>query len=84
MKLGSWNFIQMSPENLYHDEFTTCFQGFSSGSVVKDLPASTGDTGSNPGPGRFNIRWGNEAWIPQPLKPSRLGVWLCNERSLSL
>ena len=74
----------MSPENLYHDGFTTCYQGFSSGSVVKDLPANAGDTGSILGPGRFNILWGNEAWVPGLLKPPRLGVWLCNERSLSL
>ena len=31
------------------------FQGFLSGSVVKDLPANAGDVGSLPGPGRSHM-----------------------------
>ena len=34
-------------------------QDFLSGSVVKNLPASAGDMGSIPGPGRFHMPWGN-------------------------
>ena len=33
--------------------------GFPGGPVVKNLPASTGDTGSIPGPGRSHMPWGN-------------------------
>ena len=29
--------------------------GFSGGAVVKDPPASAGDTGSSPGPGRSHV-----------------------------
>ena len=29
------------------------------GAVVKNQPASAGDTGSSPGPGRFHIPWSN-------------------------
>ena len=31
--------------------------GFLGGSVVKNLPANAGDTGSIPGPGRSHISW---------------------------
>ena len=30
-------------------------RGFPGGSVVKNLPASAGDTGSSPGPGRSHM-----------------------------
>ena len=33
--------------------------GFPSGSVVKNSPASAGDTGSIPGTGRSQMPWGN-------------------------
>jgi len=33
--------------------------GFPSGSVVKNPPASAGDTGSIPDPGRSNMQWSN-------------------------
>ena len=29
------------------------------GAVVKNPPANAGDTGSNPGPGRFHMPWSN-------------------------
>ena len=32
---------------------------FYSGPVVKTLPASAGNTGSIPGPGRSHLLWGN-------------------------
>ena len=32
---------------------------FPSGPVVKNLPAKARDTGSIPGPGRFDIQWGS-------------------------
>ena len=32
---------------------------FPGGAVDKDLPASAGDTGSIPGPGRFHMPWSN-------------------------
>ena len=33
--------------------------GFPGGTVVKNLPANAGDTGSSPGPGRFHMPWSN-------------------------
>ena len=33
--------------------------GFPGGPVVKNLPASAGNTGSIPGPGRSHTQWGN-------------------------
>ena len=35
--------------------------------MVKNLPASAGDTGSSPGPGRSHMPWSNEACVPQLL-----------------
>ena len=34
-------------------------RGFPGGPVVKTLPASAGDTGSSPGPGRSHMLWSN-------------------------
>ena len=42
-------------------------EGFPDGSVVKNLCASAGDTGSIPDLGRFHMLWGNEAHVPQLL-----------------
>ena len=36
-------------------DFRNNFQGFPGGAVVKNLPASAGDTGSSPGPGRSRM-----------------------------
>ena len=33
--------------------------------MVKNLPAGAGDMGSNPGPGRSHMLWGNQASAPQ-------------------
>ena len=38
--------------------------------MVKNLPANVGDTGSNPGPGRFHMSQGNKAHVPQLVKPA--------------
>ena len=48
---------------------------FPGGAVVKNPPASAGDTGSIPGPGRSHMPQGNQACAPQLLKPmySRAG-----------
>ena len=35
------------------------FGGFPGGSVIKNLPASAGDTGSIPGLGRSHMPWSN-------------------------
>ena len=42
---------------------------FSGGPVVKNLPASAGDGGSIPGPGRSRVLWGSWARVPQLLSP---------------
>ena len=34
-------------------------KGFPGGAVVKSPPASAGDTGSSPGPGRSHMPWSN-------------------------
>ena len=47
---------------------------FPGGPVVRNLPASAGDTGSIPGLGRFNMLWGNWAWVPKLLKPAHPGA----------
>ena len=36
-----------------------CYKDFPGGAVVKNLPASAGDTGSSPGPGRSHMPWSN-------------------------
>ena len=41
--------------------------GFLGGSVVKNLPANVGDTGSISGPGRSHMPWSIEAQAPQLL-----------------
>ena len=35
--------------------------------MVKNPPDNAGDTGSIPGPGRYNMPWSNEARAPQLL-----------------
>ena len=42
-------------------------EGFPRGSVVKNLPVSSGDTGSSPGPGRSHMPQSNKAHAPQLL-----------------
>ena len=56
--------------------------GFPDGSVAKNLPANTGDTGSIPCPGRCHLLQSNYAHEPQLLKPEHLEPVLCNRRSL--
>ena len=41
--------------------------GFPGGAVVKKPPASAGDTGSSPGPGRSHMPQSNETRVPQLL-----------------
>ena len=67
--------------------------GFPGGTVIKNPPANTGDTGSSPGPGRSHMSRSNEthepqllslcsrAHEPQLLKPVRLEPVLRNKRS---
>ena len=40
---------------------------FPGGAVVKNPPASAGDTGAIPGPGRSHMPWSNQARAPQLL-----------------
>ena len=40
---------------------------FPRGTVVKNLPASAGDTGSSPGPGRSHMPQSNRSRVPQLL-----------------
>ena len=52
------------------------FWGFPGGTVVEDLPANAGDTGSSPGLGRSHMPRSNWACEPQLLS---LRVWsLCS------
>ena len=50
--LVSFPTVQESPQ-------IKSFSGFPGGSVVKNPPASVGDTGSIPGPGRFHMLQSN-------------------------
>ena len=43
----------------------------------KNSPANAEDTGSIPGPGRFQMTQSNEARVPQLLKPTHLEPVLC-------
>ena len=54
---------------------------FPGGTVVKNLSANAGDTGSIPSPGRSHMPRSNEARVPQLLKPRTLEPVLCNKRS---
>ena len=66
---------------------------FPGGTMVKNLPANAGDTGSSPGPGRSHMPWSNKAHAPQLLslrfrarepqllKPACLEPVLHNKRS---
>ena len=57
------------------------FQDFPGGLVAKNLPASTGDTGSISGPGRYHMPQSTWTREPQLLKPTILEPRLCNKRS---
>jgi len=43
----------------YRDTRIGSSLGFPGGSVVKNLPANTGDTGSISGPGKSHMLWNN-------------------------
>ena len=47
--------------------FFKLYQGFPGGSVVKNSPASAGDTGAIPDPERAHIPRSNSAHVPQTL-----------------
>ena len=51
------------------------------GVAVKNLPATAGNTGSIPGPGRSHMLQGNYASVPQLLKGTCLEPMLHNKRS---
>jgi len=57
------------------------FSDFPGGTVDRNPSANSGDTGSIPGLGRFNMPWSNQVPVPQLLKPARLEPVLCNKRS---
>ena len=40
-------------------DFKSAFGGFPGGTVVKNPPATAGDTGSSPGPGKSHMPWSN-------------------------
>ena len=46
---------------------TRILWGFPGGTVVKNLPANAGDTGSSPDPGKSHIPRSNKARAPQLL-----------------
>ena len=56
-------------------------QDFPGAPMVENLPANAGYTGSIPCPGRFHMPRGNEAHVPQLLKPALLESVLHNKRS---
>ena len=50
-----WNLKYDTNKLIYKTEI----EGFPGGTVVKNPPANTGDTGSSPGPGRSHMPWSN-------------------------
>ena len=54
---------------------------FPGGTVDKNPPANAGDMGLIPVPGRFHMPWGNQAWVPQLLRPEGLEHMLYKKRS---
>ena len=52
-------------------------EDFPSGAVDRSLPASPGDTGSNPVPGRVHVPGGNQACEPRArtLQPEKPPQW---------
>ena len=55
--------------------------GLPGGTVGKQPPASTGDTGSIPGLGRFHTPWAAKTCKPKGLRPAYLEPVLYNKRS---
>ena len=55
--------------------------GFPGGSVVKNLPANTGDTGLIPGRGRSHMLQSKKVCAPQSLKPAHLEPVPCNKKT---
>ena len=57
---------------------------FPGGTVVKNLPANAGDTGSIPGPGRSHMLWSNYTHEPQLLSPRATTTEACVPRARAL
>ena len=53
LNCSNWNFELLTLENIYYSKMT--FRGFPGGTVVENLPANAGDTGSSPGLGRSRM-----------------------------
>ena len=64
--LGKRSRTAWQPKGLLRTVVVADFPG---GPVVKNSPASAGDKGSTPGPGRFYVTGGNQAHKPQLLSP---------------
>ena len=58
-----------------------CWGDFPGSAVVKNLPASAGDTASSPGPGRSHMPWSNKAHAPQLLSPCATTTEACVPRA---
>ena len=62
-----WLGVEASGQHLYFEDHWSktlllkmSWDGdFPGGTVVKNLPANAGDTGSSPGPGRSHMPWSN-------------------------
>ena len=59
--------LAASNRKLNYSGFKRRVRGFPGGSVVKNPPASAGDSGSIPDPGRSPMPWSNQAHAPQLL-----------------
>ena len=72
-----WRFYFLLSANLKNEWPVKSWKvGFPGGTVVENLPANAGDTGSSPGLGRSHMPWSNWAREPQLLS---LRVWnLCS------
>ena len=66
---------------MQHKKKKNTLLGFPGGSVDKNPPASEGDTGLIPGPGRSHMPQDHYGRVPQLPKPVCLEPELCNKRS---
>ena len=68
--------LSFNKKNFFKDDSKILMLGFPGGTVVENLPANAGDTGSSPGLGRSHMPQSNWAREPQLLS---LRLWsLCS------
>ena len=57
--LNTHRYVKCISIKLEKNKLKTQWRGFPGGTVVENLPANAGDTGSSPGLGRSHMPWSN-------------------------